>query len=157
MEEPIVQLLELELLGENPAPYASTYRWRMRLQSQAALPEPISVSFVWVGSSSSSAYDQTLDSFDVGPLQPGLTECELECDAPQLELVPPEEAVGVTLLILSFQYKSQEFLRVGYYTQVAYFDAHLNQCPPPQLVKEALGRFVAMPQPAVTVVPIKWN
>lgn len=156
MEEPLVQLLEIELLGSNPGAYANPFKWRMRLEAQQPIPDPISISFVWVGSASSSDYDQTLDSFDVGPLHKGVTEFTLECDSPQLELVPPHEALGVTILIVSFQYRCQEFLRVGYYTQVAYFNAARNESPPTLPMLEDLGRFVAMPQPAVTVTPIQW-
>lgn len=156
MAEPLVQLLEIELLGENPDKYASPFRWRMRLAAEENVAEPITVSFVWVGSAASSDYDQQLDSFDVGPLEKGVTEFNLECDAPQMELVPPGDVLGVTILIISFQYKGQEFLRVGYYTQVAYFDAEWNRCPPETPQVQLLGRFVAMPQPAVTVTPIVW-
>lgn len=157
MSDPLVQLLEVELLGENPDGYSNAFKWRMRLESLKALCDPISISFVWVGSASSSAYDQTLDSFDVGPLEAGVTEFTLECDAPQVELVPPADVLGVTILIISFQYHSQEFLRVGYYTQVAYLDDELNARPPEVPNTSALGRFVAMPQPAVTVNPISWQ
>jgi histone chaperone ASF1 len=157
MADPLVQLLEIELLGSNPDAYTSQLRWRMRMEAAQSLPDPVSVSFVWVGSASSSQYDQVLDDFDVGPLEKGTTEFTLECDAPQMELVPTDDVVGVTILLISFQYRGQEFLRVGYYTQVAYFDAQLNQSPPPVPQKELLGRFVAMPQPAVTVTPIEWG
>ncbi|CCW59780.1 unnamed protein product [Phytomonas sp. EM1] len=156
MSEPIVQLLEIELKGDNPDMYGNPLNWRMRLESAEMLLEPITISFVWVGSASSSAFDQTLDSFDVGPLEKGLTEIDLECDPPHLELVPPGDALGVTIVIISFQYRSQEFLRVGYYTQVAYFDKHLNEMPPEIPHKDLLGRFIAMPQPAITVTPIEW-
>ncbi|KAK7199061.1 anti-silencing protein asf 1-like protein [Novymonas esmeraldas] len=157
MANPIVQLLEIELLGSNPDAYASPFQWRMRLEAAASMPDTISVAFVWVGSASSSQHDQVLDDFEVGPLERGVTEFTLECDAPQMELVPTEDVVGVTILFISFQYRGQEFLRVGYYTQVAYFDAHLNHTPPAQPQRELLGRFVAMPQPAVTVTPIEWG
>ncbi|KAH9601194.1 Histone chaperone ASF1-like [Trypanosoma melophagium] len=155
--EPVVQLLEIELLGDNPALYTQALRWRMRLESLYPLQEPISVAFVWVGSASSAAYDQVLDAFDVGPLAKGATEFTMECDPPRAELVPPAELLGVTILVISFQYRGQEFLRVGYYTQVAYFDPHLNQLPPPHPQEDLLGRFIAMPRPTVTVTPIAWD
>ncbi|KEG09709.1 anti-silencing protein ASF 1 [Trypanosoma grayi] len=155
--QPIVQLLEIELLGENPTSYTQPMRWRMRLEALQALEEPISVAFVWVGSASSPDHDQVLDTFDVGPLAMGATEFTMECDPPQVELVPPQDVLGVTILVISFQYRGQEFLRVGYYTQVAYFDAYLNQCPPQLPQGDLLGRFVAMPRPTVTVTPIAWD
>ncbi|KAG5480312.1 hypothetical protein LSCM4_06078 [Leishmania orientalis] len=157
MADPVLQLLEIELLGANPDAYTSQFQWRMRVEAAASLPDTVSVSFVWVGSASSPQYDQVLDDFEVGPLDKGVTEFTLECDAPQMELVPVEDVMGVTILLISFQYHGQEFLRVGYYTQVAYFDAQLNQNPPPLPQRELLGRFVAMPQPAVTVTPIEWG
>ncbi|CAC9484002.1 histone chaperone ASF1A [Leishmania donovani] len=157
MADPVLQLLEIELLGANPDAYTNQFQWRMRLEAAASLPQTLSVSFVWVGSASSSQHDQVLDDFEVGPLEKGITEFTLECDAPQMELVPVEDVVGVTILLISFQYRGQEFLRVGYYTQVAYFDAQLNRNPPPLPERALLGRFVAMPQPAVTVTPIDWG
>ncbi|RNF08047.1 anti-silencing protein ASF 1 [Trypanosoma conorhini] len=155
--EPVVQLLEIELLGDNPASYTQAMHWRMRIEALQALEDPISVAFVWVGSASSADYDQVLDSFDVGPLEKGTTELTMECDPPQVELVPPHEVLGVTILVISFQYRGQEFLRVGYYTQVAYFDAYLNKCPPELPQGDLLGRFIAMPRPTVTVTPIAWD
>lgn len=157
MSDPLVQLLEIELLGSNPDSYSTKMQWRMRLEAARGLSEPLSISFVWVGSASSSSFDQILDDFEVGPLEAGVTEFHLECDAPQMELVPPADVLGVTILLVSFQYRSQEFLRVGYYTQVAYFDAHLNQYPPEDHKVDLLGRFIAMPQPAVTTLPIHWG
>ncbi|KAG5506373.1 hypothetical protein JKF63_05876 [Porcisia hertigi] len=157
MADPVVQLLEIELIGANPDAYSNQLQWRMRIEALRSLPDTVSVSFVWVGSASSSEYDQVLDEFEVGPLEKGVTEFTLDCDAPQMELVPTGDVLGVTILIISFQYRGQEFLRVGYYTQVAYFDAYLNQNPPPSPQRELLGRFIAMPQPAVTVTPIEWG
>lgn len=153
---PLVQLLELELLGNNPGLYCDPLCWRVRVQASQALDEPLSVSCVWVGSSSSAEFDQVLDTFDVGPLSEGTTEFRLECDPPVPEQVPREELIGLTILIISFRFKQQEFLRVGYYTQVAYFDPKLNEHPPDTIDKGSLGRFVAMPQPAVTATPIVW-
>jgi len=121
------------------------------------LREPLSISFVWVGSARSSEFDQVLDSFDVGPFVPGTSEFVLECDGPCLEAIPPEDVLGMTVLLISFQYGRAEFLRVGYYTQVAYFDDVLNANPPPVPQEHSLGRFLVMAQPAVTILPITWD
>ncbi|CAD2215318.1 histone chaperone ASF1 [Angomonas deanei] len=157
MSEALVQLQEIELLGQNPDAYCAPLKWRVRVEALENFSEPISISFVWVGSASSSEYDQHLDSFDIGPLTVGVTEFQLECDAPQVELVPPGDVLGVTILIISFQFRSQEFLRVGYYVQVAYFEDEKNQHPPQVPDKNALGRFLAMPQPVVTFNPLVWQ
>lgn len=129
----------------------------MRIAASEQLTEPMSISFVWVGSSGSSDYDQLLDSFDVGPFVTGITEFHLECDPPEVARIPPQDVLGVTVLLISFQYRGQEFLRVGYYTQVAYFDDALNAAPPEVADATQLGRFLAMAQPAVTIIPITWD
>lgn len=156
-QEPCIELQALELLTANPGPFSDTLKWRLRMEALHNLSEPMSISFVWVGSSRSPAYDQILDSFDVGPFAVGITEFELECDGPVLASIPPEDVLGVTVMFLSFSYRGQEFLRVGYYTQVAYFDEQLNTYPPPVIVPEQLGHFLVMNQPAVTVLPILWD
>jgi histone chaperone ASF1 len=157
LPDPVIQLVELELITPNPGPYKESFRWRMRISASEQLTEPMSISFVWVGSSGSSAYDQMLDSFDVGPFVPGITEFNLECDPPEVSRIPPQDVLGVTVLLISFQYRGQEFLRVGYYTQVAYFDDALNACPPEVADASLLGRFLAMSQPAVTILPVPWD
>lgn len=153
---PAVQLLELELLGDNPGPYAAPLHFRARVESSHAFTEPISVSFLWVGSATSSEFDQSLDVFDVGPLCEGVTDFELVCDGPDPFEVPQDELIGLTVLIISFQFRQQEFLRVAYYCQAAYFTPQLNEHPPHPLQPDALGRFVVMPQPVVTATPINW-
>lgn len=155
--DPRIQLLQLELLNENPGPYQKSFQWRMRVAVSEQLLEPLTVTFVWVGSHRSSEFDQLLDSFDVGPFVPGVSEFQLESDAPRVDLIPPEDVLGVSVLLLSFQYRAQEFLRVGYYTQVAYFDESLNAAPPDLANGELLGRFLVMSQPAVTILPIAWD
>ena len=157
LNTPLVQLSEIELLGSNPGHFGESLKWRMRVEVLDNLTEPLSVSFVWVGSSRSSQFDQVLDSFDVGPFVIGSAEFQLECDPPQLALIPPTDVVGLTVLLISFQYRGAEFLRVGYYTQVAYFDDQLNNSQPPVHDVTQLGRFLAMTQPAVTAVPIAWD
>ena len=155
-QEPRIELHELELLTANPGPYGSPLKWRLRMEATQLLSDPMSISFVWVGSSRSSAHDQVLDTFDVGPFLVGITEFELECDGPNLAAIPREDVLGVTVLFLSFSFRGQEFLRVGYYTQVAYFNDEMNAYPPPEVVPEQLGHFLVMNQPAVTIVPIIW-
>lgn len=154
---PRIQLVELELLTENPGLYKQPFRWRMLVDVAEQLADPLSISFVWVGSARSSQYDQVLDSFDVGPFVPGLSEFFLESDAPAVEAIPPEDVLGVTVLLICFQYRGQQFLRVGYYTQVAYFDDQLNAQPPAIPLADQLGRLLVMAQPAVTILPITWD
>lgn len=158
MDIPLIQLLELELMTPNPAGYATEFRWRMRVEVLDELQEAVSVGFVWVGSAESSEYDQMLDEFDVGPFPVGSNEFYLDCSPPNPHQVPPEDLLGVTVLLITFAYKGEQFLKVGYYVQVAYFDDELNANATPQNVHyDALGRNLLMTRPAITPSAIEWD
>ena len=157
MNNPIVQLQELELSGGNPAKFSDVMNWRMRVEVLDKLTEPISVSIVWVGSANSNNYDQVLDEFDVGPFPVGTSEFNLACDAPIISRIPMDELLGVTVMYFIYSYKGNAFLRVGYYVQVAYIDDVLNANPPADIDLNMLGRCLAMTQPAITTIPIMWD
>lgn len=156
MAFPLIQLSEVELNTNNPSKFSDALSWKMRVVVLDNLPEPVTVSFIWVGSANSSNYDQQLDEFDIGPFPVGTSEFTLDCDGPKSFLVPSEELFGVTVLQIIFSYQKQVFLRVGYYARVAYWDDNLNACPPAVVDDNALGKSLIMNQPVITTVPIVW-
>lgn len=158
MDIPLIQLLELELMSPNPAGYATELKWRMRLEVLDELRFPVSVSFVWVGSAASSDHDQMLDEFDVGPFPVGSNEFFLDCSPPNPRAVPSDDLLGVTVLLITFAYNGDQFLKVGYYVQVAYFDDDLNAKATTQKIHfDMLGRNLLMTRPAITPSAIEWD
>ncbi len=85
---------------------------------------------VYVGSASSKSHDQTLDSVLVGPVCAGRHKFVFQADAPNTAKLPPEDAVGVTVVLLTCSYKGCEFVRVGYYVNNEYDDPELTENPP---------------------------
>eukprot|EP01028_Stygiella_incarcerata_P004093 TRINITY_DN1858_c0_g1_i3.p1 TRINITY_DN1858_c0_g1~~TRINITY_DN1858_c0_g1_i3.p1 ORF type:complete len:172 (-),score=57.52 TRINITY_DN1858_c0_g1_i3:129-644(-) len=73
---------------------------------------------VYVGSAESSEKDQTLEEFDVGPLEIGRLEFDVTAPAPNITLIPKDDIIGVTLLLLTATYKKQEFCRIGYFVSI---------------------------------------
>ena len=74
--------------------------------------------------------NQTLDSVLVGPVPGGRHKFVFQANAPNTAKIPPEDAVGVTVVLLTCSYKSSEFVRVGYYVNNEYDDPELTETPP---------------------------
>ena len=53
-----------------------------------------------------------------------------QADPPNQERIPREDAVGVTVILLTCSYRRQEFIRVGYYVNNEYGDPELKENPP---------------------------
>ena len=166
---PLIQLVELELLKDNPGPLTDTMRWKMRVEVLDDLVQPMTVQFNWVGSAHSCMYDQLLDEFDVGPFPRGTSEFTVECDAPNPHTIPIKELIGVTVLQIVFLYRRSPFLRVGYYAQVACLEDSFNQLigsmgldairdsQTGALRVEVLGRYLIMNQPVIGSIPVCWD
>ena len=51
----------------------------------------------------------------VGPMQVGGYKIVFQADAPDPRRIPPQDLIGVTVILLSCFYKEREFIRIGYY------------------------------------------
>lgn len=54
----------------------------------------------------------------------------MQAGPPNTEKIPVEDAVGVTVVLLTCSYRSKEFIRVGYYVNNEYSDPELKENPP---------------------------
>jgi histone chaperone ASF1 len=83
----------------------------------------LSWKIIYVGSALSEDFDQTLEEFDIGPIENKSTlKFDISCSSPDPSKIPRRELLctpllilGVTALILTASYRAQEFIRVGYY------------------------------------------
>ncbi len=75
---------------------------------------------VYVGSAQDSQLDQVLDEILVGPVPVGINKFVLQVQAPNLQVLPVEEVLGVTVVLVTCSYKEREFVRVGYYVNNEY-------------------------------------
>ncbi len=55
----------------------------------------------------------------------------MQADPPDIAKIPVQDAIGVTVVLLTCGYRSQEFIRVGYYVNNEYADPELKENPPP--------------------------
>ncbi|KAJ3414192.1 ASF1 anti-silencing function 1 [Chytridiales sp. JEL 0842] len=112
---------------------------------------------IYVGSAESEAHDQILESVMVGPVPVGVNKFVLQADPPKTELLPPNDILGVTVLLMTCSYLDKEFIRVGYYVNTDYTDELLKETPPPVVEFEKLERSILADKPRVTRFNIPWD
>ena len=68
-----------------------------------------------------------------------------QADSPNPDKLPPEDVVGVTVVLLTCSFRSNEFVRVGFYVNNEYTDAELAENPPAVPVFEKVSVTTAHP------------
>lgn len=80
-----------------------------------------------------------------------------QAEAPDPSKIPPEDLLGVTVVILSCHYREAEFVRIGYYVSNEYNSPELRESPPDELDLERVVRNVLHDKPRVTKYEIPWD
>jgi len=144
-------------LKNNPSPFGEPLTFQITFECLKDLPEEIEWKLVYIGSSKDVKYDQVLDSFSMGPLEYGVMQFDLESSPPDSSKIPQSEILGVTAIILSVSYNSQEFFRVGYYVYNFYEDPEMQESPPEQVQIDKITRNILADKPRITRFDIKWG
>ena len=117
---------------------------------------------IYVGSAESSSHDQVLDELLVGPVPVGINKFILQTDAPDPSLIPNNDILGITVILVTCSYREQEFARVGYYVNNEYrpFEGYNEEeHGSPDIEKLDLTkvyRQIVADKPRVTRFPIQW-
>jgi histone chaperone ASF1 len=120
---------------------------------------------LYVGSAQDASRDQVLDEILVGPVPVGTNKFVLQADAPDPSQLPPEDLLGVTVVLVTCSYKEREFVRVGYYVNNEYHDPNAPPvlegeeppAPPQPIPLEFIQRHILADKPRVTKFPISWG
>lgn len=73
-----------------------------------------------------------------------------KADPPDIAKLPPNDIIGVTVILLKCSYLDREFVRVGYYVNNEYMDEALKETPPPTIQFDKLYRNILSEKPRVT-------
>ncbi|CAI7659174.1 Histone chaperone asf1 [Penicillium manginii] len=152
----VVSLLGVKILN-NPAAFTDSYQFEITFECLEQLQKDLEWKLTYVGSATSSEYDQELDSLLVGPIPVGVNKFIFEADAPDLKRIPASEILGVTVILLTCSYDGREFVRVGYYNNNEYDSEELAAEPPAKPIIERIRRNVLAEKPRVTRFAIKWD
>lgn len=84
----------------------------------------------------------------------------LQADAPDPSKLPPDEILGVTVVLVTCSYQEREFIRIGYYVNNEYtVPLAEEEVPPswPVLDLRQVQRHILADKPRVTKFPIPWG
>ncbi len=77
----------------------------------------------------------------------------MQADAPKQSLLPQNDILGVTVVLLTCSYLNREFIRIGYYVNNEYTDEELKENPPATVIVEKLQRIILAEKPKVSYSP----
>ncbi|KAG0291649.1 Histone chaperone asf1 [Linnemannia gamsii] len=152
----IVSITQVNVL-DNPTHFANPYQFEITFECIAPLTADLEWKIIYVGSADSNAHDQVLESIMVGPIPVGVNKFVFQADAPKPELIPHNDIVGVTVILITCSYLEKEFVRIGYYVNNDYLEQELRDNPPEQIAYEKLFRSILAEKPRVTRFPINWD
>ncbi|KAG0271834.1 Histone chaperone asf1 [Linnemannia exigua] len=152
----IVSITQVNVL-DNPTHFANPYQFEITFECIAPLTADLEWKIIYVGSADSNAHDQVLESIMVGPIPVGVNKFVFQADAPKPELIPHNDIVGVTVILITCSYQDKEFVRIGYYVNNDYLEQELRENPPEQIAYEKLFRSILAERPRVTRFPINWD
>uniref|UniRef100_H2ZJV6 Uncharacterized protein n=1 Tax=Ciona savignyi TaxID=51511 RepID=H2ZJV6_CIOSA len=151
-----VQIIDVEVL-DNPSNFFNPFQFQITFDCMENLRDDLEWKIIYVGSAESEACDQVLDSVLVGPIPAGRHKFVFQADPPKPELIPVQDAVGVTVVIITCTYHGHEFVRVGYYVNNEYSEPELRETPPDKPDFHKLMRNILSSAPRVTRFKINWD
>ena len=134
---------QLQVVLDNPTTFKNPFQFEITFECLQELEDDLEWKVLYVGSAHDASKDQTLDEILVGPIPVGVNKFVLQADAPDPNQLPPDELLGVTVVLVTCSYREREFLRVGYYVNNEYVDP--NGPPPVQLDEK--GEPLPLPPP----------
>jgi len=151
-----VQVVDVEVL-DNPSLFQQKFSFQITFDCMDNLRDDLEWKIIYVGSAESEELDQILDSVLVGPIPAGRHKFVFQADPPNPELIPTQDIVGVTVVIITCTYHGNEFVRVGYYVNNEYTDPVLRENPPDTPQFDKLQRNILCSAPRVTRFKINWD
>lgn len=110
-----------------------------------------------MGNAQDAKYDQTLEEAMVGPVPVGVNRFILQTPPPNPAVIPNQDLIGVTVILLSCSYLNQKFVQIGYFVNNEYADPFEPENYPNPVEISKLGRNILADEPRVTRFPIDWT
>lgn len=143
---------------DNPTQFINPLQFEITFECMQELQDDLEWKVVYVGSAESQEYDQVLEEVMVGPVPVGINRFVLTTSSgPNHQLIPHDDILGVTVILLSCSYLDQKFLQIGYYVNNEYREQYDPENPPNPIDINLVFRSVLADQPRVTRFPINWT
>ncbi|KAI8609441.1 histone chaperone, partial [Chytriomyces sp. MP71] len=85
---------------DNPSTFLQPFTFEITFEVISELAEDLEFKLIYVGSAETEKYDQTLEAVMVGPVPVGVNKFVFQANPPRKELLPPNDVLGVTVLLL---------------------------------------------------------
>lgn len=141
----------------NPAPFFTPFQFEIHFECLEELQDDLEFKIIYVGSAETYEFDQVLDQIVVDAVPQGQFKFMFQADPPDKAKIPLDDAVGVTVVLITASYREQEFVRVGYYVTNEYEDVEMRENPPSEPIYDKLVRSIAANEPRVTKFKINWD
>lgn len=151
-----VEVINVQVL-DNPSPFLAPFKFDITFDCLEALAKDIEWKVIYVGSASTSSFDQVLDDIVVGPVPTGRHMFTFEVPHPNIAKLPKDDALGVTVVMITCSYREAEFVRIGYYVNNEYGDEQLKEFPPEIPEFDKVERNILAQCPRVTKFKINWE
>lgn len=142
---------------DNPSSFFNPFQFELTFECIEELKEDLEWKMIYVGSAESEEHDQVLDTIYVGPIPEGRHIFVFQADPPDTTKIPEQDALGVTIVLLTCSYKGQEFVRVGYFINNEYNDPEMRENPPAKPQFDKMTRNILASKPRVTRFKINWD
>ena len=161
-----IKVNNIKVKEENKeTPILTPFHFTVYFTCSQILKQDIEWSVIYVGNAEDENYDQLLDVVEVGPISHlGDYQFELEVPAPNFHLIPKEEHLGITCILILGKYNKQEFIRVGYYLKNEYWIEEEEEEKEVEKEKEQdlyylnkIKRSILTDMPRVTTFSIYWD
>lgn len=169
-----VNVINVRYLSNNPCSATAPFEFEITMECTTQLEaKEVEWSMTYIGSAQDSKYDQQLDSVEVETVVATM-KFVFEAPPPNLFLVPKEDQLDNSAVLLSAKYRGREFCRVGYYMRHEYPVEFVNSLRAQQagglaevvepelpcgerLNLQMLMRLVDVENPRVTNFLIDWD
>lgn len=141
----------------NPATFFTPFQFEIHFECLEELQDDLEFKIIYVGSAETYEFDQCLDQIVVDAVPQGQFKFMFQADPPDTAKIPADDAVGVTVVLITASYREQEFVRVGYYVTNEYEDMEMRENPPTEPQFNKLIRTIAANEPRVTKFKINWE
>jgi len=141
----------------NPATFYTPFQFEIHFECLEELQDDLEFKIIYVGSAETYEFDQVLDQIVVDAVPQGQFKFMFQADPPDTSKIPADDAVGVTVVLITASYREQEFVRVGYYVTNEYEELELRENPPAEPQFDKLVRAIAANEPRVTKFKINWD
>ncbi|GBP94368.1 Histone chaperone asf1 [Eumeta japonica] len=143
---------------DNPSPFLNPFQFELTFECIEELKEDLEWKMIYVGSAETEEHDQVLDTIYVGPIPEGRHMFVFQAPPPDVNRIPENDALGVTVVLLTCSYRSQEFVRVGYFINNEYSESEpeLRENPPAKPQFDKVVRNILASEPRVTRFKINW-